>query len=339
MVGIIHFIRNNKTTNIEDLLEVIKQYDTTIITSSIHIALVKLFENHFESLNERRLYEYLKWINSMFAKMEPGRNTEINMSRIRSMIKKKYGPSSEQYKKSQVHLLYDRAEKAKQIEDYNTKVYERCNNQSPIYMSVVNRLMTYKDSDDWKKKVIYLLLSSGSRMKEIVVDGKFSPDPDNENNILLSNIAKSTSSTREISKPILGDRSDFLRILEEVRGMNLILGSTNILVNKELNNDIGDSSYALRRWYATLTYELLADTNKISKTCWLGSVLGHDKENQETAICYQNYYVEHDEYTQVEEPVQDTCFSRFRRSLYVILHIPSSWVSAKKIYKEYFCSD
>lgn len=295
MVGIIHCIRNNKTIKIEELLDVIKEFDRTIITSSIHIALVELFSNHFSNLNERRLYELLRWINNQYGQLPPTRNVEINMSKIRSMIKKKYGYESKQYTKSQVHLVYDRAEKNKQMSEYTTKVYERCNDQSPVKISVVNKIMEFKDSDNWKKKIIYLLLSSGSRMKEIVVNGKFTEDPKNENNVLLSNIAKSTSPTRKISKPILGKREDFLWILKEIQSMKLNLASTNILVNKELKKIIGDSSYALRRWYGTLSYELFSDTKKISKTSWLSSVLGHDGQNQDTAICYQNYYVENDE--------------------------------------------
>lgn len=306
MVSIISFVRRNKSIKIEDLLDVIKEFDGTIITSSIHIALVKLFENHFSTLNERRLYELLHWTNSMFGQLPPTRNVEINMSKIRSLIKQQYGYDSTQYTKAKIHLVYDRAEKNKQINEYASKVYERCNDQSPVKISMVNKIMEYKDSNDWKKNVIFLLLASGSRMKEIVEDGKFSADPENEHNVLLSNIAKSKSKTRKISKPILGNRENFLRILLKVRSMALNLASTNILVNKELKKLIGESSYALRRWYGTVSYELLADTKKIAKTSWLSSVLGHDGQNTDTAICYQNYYVDNDEEPNFISRAKDT---------------------------------
>jgi hypothetical protein len=66
---IITLIRKYKTTPPEELLPIIQNYDKTITTKSIHVALLALFQNHFEGLNNRRLYELMRFINTTFEVM------------------------------------------------------------------------------------------------------------------------------------------------------------------------------------------------------------------------------------------------------------------------------
>ena len=167
MMNIITFIRKNKTTHVNDLLPLLKTYDKKIKTKSIHLCLVALFSNHYQNLNNRRLYELMRWINGKFAELPSTSNVEANLSKIRQIVKSKWGYDSEQYRKSQTHLVFDPAQKRENIQEYNKKVFERNENCQPIKVSLINKLLSYKTSTDYKKQIVYLLLSSGARYHEL----------------------------------------------------------------------------------------------------------------------------------------------------------------------------
>ena len=139
-MDIITFIRKHKATTVNDLLPILQSYDKTIKTKSIHLGLVALFSNHYENLNTKRLYELMRWVNSKYAELPSTSNVEANLSKIRQVVKAKYGAESEHYKKSQTHLLFDPAQKKQNIADYNKKVFERNENCKPIKISLINKL-------------------------------------------------------------------------------------------------------------------------------------------------------------------------------------------------------
>ena len=90
----------------------------------------------------------MRWTNKKFAELPSTSNVEMNLSKIRQIVKAKWGYDSEQYKKSQTHLVFDPAQKQKNIEAYNKKVFERNEHCQPIKISLVKRLLAYKDSTD-----------------------------------------------------------------------------------------------------------------------------------------------------------------------------------------------
>ena len=288
-MDIITFIRKHKATTVNDLLPILQSYDKTIKTKSIHFGLVALFSNHYENLNTKRLYELMRWVNSKYAELPSTSNVEANLSKIRQVVKAKYGAESEHYKKSQTHLLFDPAQKKQNIADYNKKVFERNENCKPIKISLINKLLAYKNSTDYKQQIVYLLLNSGARYHEIFT-GIWAPDTENEHNVLLSNISKTRDKDREISKPLLDkDPTTFLSILGQVKDMNE--DSTHSMVNTFLNKEIGESTYYLRKVFANYAYYVLGDP-KIAKTTYLSKILGHNPQDEHTATCYQSYYIE-----------------------------------------------
>ena len=109
----------------------------------------------------------MRWTNKKFAELPSTSNVEMNLSKIRQIVKAKWGYDSEQYNKSQKHLVFDPAQKQKNIEAYNKKVFERNEHCQPIKISLVKRLLAYKDSTDYKKQIVYLLLNSGARYHEL----------------------------------------------------------------------------------------------------------------------------------------------------------------------------
>ena len=289
MNNVISFIRKYKTTPISDLLPILHDYDKKIKTRSIHLALVSLFEHHYQNLNEKRLYELMRWVNKKFSELPSTSNVEMNLSKIRQIVKAKYGGDSTQYAKSQTHLVFDPEQKKKNIAEYNKQVFDRNSDCKPIKVSLIDKLLSYKDSEDYRKKLVYLLINSGARYHELF-SGVWSADTENEQNIKISNIAKTRDKEREISKPLLdGNSTTFLSILGEIRNLNE--ESTLHSVNKFLKQEIGESSYFLRKCYANYAYYRLNDPT-IAKTTYLSKILGHEINNESTATCYQGYYIE-----------------------------------------------
>lgn len=283
MTNIITFIRKNKLVSLSD----IKIYDCSIKTKSIHTGLVKLFTKYFDKLNKKQLTEFLKWINIQFNILPPTSNVEINMSKIRVLIRNKYGRGSDMYNNAQKYLKFDPVQKSKNIENYNNKVLHRNRNCKKIDMDMVNKILKYKDSNNILEKIMYLLINSGSRFTELF-NSNFKKGEDG--NIEVSNIAKTRDKNRVIVKPLLDKDPDrFLYILNNIRSLNedTYLG----YLNKYMKNMMGESSYFLRKVYANVSYHKYAD-KKDSKTTYLQQILGHDLANQTTALCYQGYYVE-----------------------------------------------
>ena len=291
-MDIITFVRNTKTAPTTELLGRISGYDRSIKTTSLHVALAKLFINHYTGLNERRLVELLRYVNLHYNSLPPTSNVETNMSKIRKELKTKFGYDSRQYNNSLKHLVFDRKQKAQNIADYSAKVFARNNNCKPIKVSLINSLLAYGDSEDYKEQIIYLLLNSGSRFIELFT-GNFTLDKDNPSYIKLSNIAKTRDKNRQISKPLLDKNPEkFLSLLKKIRELNP--ESTKVLINAKLNDSIGETTYFLRKAYANLSYYLLDDPT-VSKTTYLAQILGHEENNEATALSYQSFFIEEDE--------------------------------------------
>ena len=291
-MNIITLIRKHKATSVNDLLPILQSFDRKITTTSIHLALVALFSNHYLNLNTKRLYELMRWVNKRYAELPSTSNVETNLSKIRQVVKATFGAESEHYKKSQKHLLFDPIQKKLNIQEYNKKVFERNSQCLPIKVSLINKLLAYKDSEDYRKKIVYLLIDSGARYSELF-HGIWAIDTENEHNLVMSNISKTKNKDREISRPLLSkDPEHFLSILGQIKDMNedSVLHSVNAFLNKE----IGESSYFLRKAFANMAYYVLNDP-KIAKTTYLSKILGHNEGDEHTAIIYQNYFIVEDE--------------------------------------------
>jgi len=291
-MNVITLIRKHKTTAVSDMLSILQNYDNKIKTTSIHLALVAFFTNHFQTLNIKRLYELMRFINKKFSELPSTSNVESNLSKIRQVVKSAYGENSTEYQKSKLHLVFDPEQKQKNIQEYNKKVFERNSECKGIKISLINRLLAYKTSSDYKQQIIYLLLNSGARFHELFT-GVWSPDTENENNVAMSNISKTKDKQREISKPLLDrDPTTFLSILGEIRILNE--ASTLHSVNAFLQKEIGESSYFLRKAFGNMAYFVL-NTLSVAKTVYLSKILGHNEGDEHTAIIYQNFFIIEDE--------------------------------------------
>jgi hypothetical protein len=288
MNNIITFIRKHKTTSVNDLLPKLQDYDKKITSKSIHLALVALFKSHHKNLNTKRLYELMRFINKKFSELPPTSNVEMCLSKIRQVVKAGYGENSTEYKKSNIHLVFDIIQKKINMDAYGAKVFQRNSNCQPIKISLINKLLAFKTSNDYREKIVYLLIDSGARFSELF-HGVWDIDPDNEHNVVMSNISKTRDKKRKISRPLLSkDPNTFLKILEEIKGMNQ--DSTLHSVNAFLQKEIGESSYFLRKIFASMAYFVLDDPS-VAKTVYLSKILGHNPNDESTALIYQGFYM------------------------------------------------
>ena len=188
--------------------------------------------------------------------------------------------------------MFDPEQKKKNIANYNKQVFDRNSSCIPIKVSLINKLLSYRDSDDYRKKIVYLLIDSGARYSELF-HGVWNIDPSNENNLTMSNISKTKDKEREISRPLLDkDPAHFLSVLGEIKEMNE--ASTLHAVNAFLQKEIGESSYFLRKAFGSMAYFVLNNLS-VAKTVYLSKILGHNEGDEHTAIIYQNFFIIEDE--------------------------------------------
>ena len=275
-MNIINWIRENRNTSIEEVPAAIRSFDSNITTQSIYTIYFDLFKKHYAGLNQKRLVELCNFINRKLNKLPPVASVEGTMSKIRGEVKKTFGFDSPQYRSSLSNIIFSKIQKAQNIAAYQEKVYTRNENCIGIKQSLIDSLLTFRDSESWKEKIISLLINSGSRFQELF-SGKFRKDSKKPNNIKLSNIAKSRNKTRIITKPLLDKSPDqFLRVLSEVRSLKLNQVSSLTLVNTLLNKTIGHSTYFLRKAYANLAYHQM-EGRRVNKTTFISRILGHEK--------------------------------------------------------------
>lgn len=272
-MSIIHFIRNHKNLSKDLLITAIKENNPTFTTKSQTKVLFDLFEKNYSTLNRRQLSEFLKWSNEVFKKYEPTSSVEQTMTKIRSLVKRKYDYNSPEYKSSLRYLVFNKDQKEKNIEKYNKQVNYNLKHSEDIPISLINKIFKDNETNESNNEMLtYLLLNSGCRFAELY-DSKFSSL--NDEQITQSHIAKTIDKTREISKTLLDKNSKkFMHVLETYRSLQKNRIQAIASLNIYLNEKYKFSSYNCRKYFCNLSYELDSD-KKEQKQSFLAHVLGH----------------------------------------------------------------
>jgi hypothetical protein len=286
-MSVINFIRLHKLTSIEDLPASIRAFDSSISTSSPYLVYYKLFQNHYEGLNYRRLVELLRWINTKMNQLPPVSSTEQTMSKIRKLVKEKWEYESKEYKASLANLVFDRPTKFKKIKDYEAKIANENRNTTDLPVSLINKIFEdNKECETFQQMLTYLLLDSGSRLNEIYT-GVYKND--GHGFISMSNISKSRDRTRIVKKELLTqDSTKFIKVLKQYRELNKPIESAIVQLNAYLREKYGFTSYHLRKYFGNVAYFLLENKN-ITQNAFLSSILGHSDD--QTAKVYSSFNV------------------------------------------------
>lgn len=287
-MSIISFIRKEKNTNVDEAIEKIKIYDSSITTQSKTLIFYELFKRNYIGLNIRRFVELAKWINVRLNELPSTSSVEQAMTKIR----KECRGDEEKYKASLKFIVFDRIQKQKNIDVYNKKIEMQTRNSEEIKISLINKIFedVREDNGDFKMMLIYLLLSSGSRYREIC-DGVFKNIGGGR--VSLSNIAKTKDKERKIEKELLDKNGKrFMRVLKKYRQLNKDeqtgIGQLNIYLKQKYEF----SSYHFRKMYCNVSYWLL-DDKTIQKNSYLADILGHSTDD--IARIYSGFYVTEDE--------------------------------------------
>ena len=218
---------------------------------------------------------------------EPVASVEQVFTKIRSLVKKKYGDGRE-YSSSLKYIVFDKTTKQRHISNYNARIEEDMKNSEIINISTINKLFIENaECLTYTQMLTYLLLNSGSRHHEIY-NGHFEKDGEY---IQLSNISKTKNKMRKIKKRLLdNDVDNFLRVLTEFRKK---LTSADILpLNIYLRKKYNITSYKLRKWYANVSY-VLDCPYRTQKQQYIAYVLGHD--NVDSSKIYGSFVLNYDE--------------------------------------------
>lgn len=118
------------------------------------------------------------------------------------------------YTKKYANELFPGKEITRKVKNENDKILENTKIIKIKKSFVDNIINTYNtENNDYLKLAVYLLLSSGRRMNEIL-NSKFTIDENNEKNVLIDVILKKRDGSKYYSIKIIGNRDTFIKTLK-----------------------------------------------------------------------------------------------------------------------------
>ncbi len=149
-----------------------------------------------------------------------------------------------------------------------------------------------------------LILTSGTRIIELLSKNTFEIDPNDPKNILVGNLAKKRETQEDKDKIVSRQVLELtpIEFIEGVKRLRLrfitedytllddqgqILKSISAKLNKSLQTFFpGSSPKLLRKLWANITYKMLPNKETINKNVYLANVLGHDPSSLDTSFSY-----------------------------------------------------
>ena len=265
----------------------------------------KEFEKKVSSkkLSDSQVIALAKSFHTRIVESDYATNSKYcQMSRINTVIKKLY---PQLYVTISTFNKPDRAEKQAEIKkryEFNVKRLE--NRQEFTYKEVTKAITTLKDSEDYYKLVVCILLSSGRRATEVIARGKFEPSH-LKHHVIFSGQLKTKEEKRDAYDiPVVGmTPENLIEIVEKIRTLKdyqdksneFIASRTNAYINKAIANifdkDRHVTSETLRCIYAYIAYRLYGNP-QISETLYGSKILGHKEGNLNTfAVNYNRVFV------------------------------------------------
>jgi hypothetical protein len=287
--------KNNRNTGNKYLDKEMKEYDEEIKG--------RTSKTRFKSLIIRELPKVktnfklvASGIDKIISAMIPNSNSQIQYyTDIRKALNPKLNKT--QKKTLEKYLYSDRTKERNKA--YVKKVEKKNVEQTLVDKDkVISVLEKIKGSNNFIDMVIFLQLTIGGRLIDILKVYNLSPVKNNKNKVKVTGSAKSRGKLKEVIKPILFyDYEDIKEKLDDVRYAIDFETSKSIpndrLTNKyfaRINRKIAKlfdrklTSQDLRKIYGNLSYTLYAPKN-MSLTGWLKKILLH--ESLTTSLSYQ----------------------------------------------------
>ena len=247
------------------------------------------FEKEVSSrrLTDSKVVELVRTYRRRIEESGWARNTRIvKMSRINAIVKRLY---PHLYAEVLSFNVPDRQEKKNQIQERNEFNMNRLENRQEFsFKEIMSDIDTLKESEDYYKLIICIMLASGRRNAEVVAGGEFSPSK-LPHHVIFSGQVKSREEKRDAYDiPVIGlTPQTLIRLLEKIRGMknyndksNMFIASrTNAYINRAIvrvldKPDRHCTSETIRCIYAFIAYRLYGNP-KISEPAYCSKILGH----------------------------------------------------------------
>jgi Telomere resolvase len=208
------------------------------------------------------------------------------MSRINMVVKRIYPHLYEQVRKFNVPNRQEKKSAIKERNEFNMNRLE--NRQEFSYSEIINDIKTLKNSEDYYKLVVCVLLATGRRSAEVIARGEFEPLR-LSHHVLFSGQLKAGDEKRDAYEiPVVGlTPKNLIQLVEKIRTMkdysnetNMFIASrTNAYVNRAIANVLGQSdrhvtSETCRCIYAYIAYRLYGN-QRISEAVYCSKILGH----------------------------------------------------------------
>jgi hypothetical protein len=304
----------NKTDNHDDdnLSKIYDKYyknDDCISGASCFNTITLLM---IDKLNIKDLKIALAYLNKIYPRMYDNDNTvKSYFSTIRTKLKNSHGIKSNQYLFSQDLMKQSVEIKQKLETEYKLKVKDKNRNKIVFYLEDVYDIIEEAlASDNLFDQLAGLMLCSGARTKELIVDNKYSQHPTAKGYIIIKNIGKrregQVNKFDSLERPLIKIIPEtFIKRVNKLR--KDISKEMDILVKKgnhegELHQTISSNLKSacvrlfkrsdmipkyLRKIYGNASYLLFVpDKDKFDKNTWLSDVLGHKDTDIATAASY-----------------------------------------------------
>ena len=228
-------------------------------------------------------------------------------SDFRKILIQKFGENSKVHRNSKKNLSIT-FDEYKTVEKQSKEKVVEANTEKKKFNreQVLQIIQEIKNSTDYIDAIILVCITTGSRLIEVLRISDYNEVVGNPNRVMISGLAKGSGKSREtnlnkdVERPILvityKELNDAVQLIRKnVREQTDKLGLNNQELSKKYNEivnrrvkklKLASTSYDLRKIYANLSYELIADQSKITKNRWIQLILGH--ESLETSLHYNN---------------------------------------------------
>jgi integrase len=304
--------KNDSKTGVDFILvKATKSHKLFSKSKTFRIALTKYIQYVYESefSKAKDLMMSFKPIVKLIDMLYPSTKTKQGIyGSFRKILSSRFGEFSKIHKDSKKDLSIS-FEQYKAVEkQQREKVVERNNEKKQFDREkILEIIQTLVNSTDFIDSIVLVGMCTGSRLIEILRISEYQKVVGNPNRVLIQSLAKGSGEAKErnlnkqVERPILvityKELSATVKVVrdavkEQTMGQNLDNRALSAKYNARVNRRIkklgisGGTAYDLRKIYANLSYELIADQTKITKNAWIMKILSH--EDLQTSLHYNN---------------------------------------------------
>jgi len=251
--------------------------------------------------NGKPIDPLLDSLNMVIPVLSGTRDTRITyLSRIRSIVKQTYGGDAAEYKTARAALVSP--DTRARNREYMAGVAQAAGERKFFPLEKLNAIVEkLKISKLFPDKVALCILASGARICEAIHVGHFEEDPDFDDYVIQTGVAKNREGeTLSVRKPLLFmTPAEFLELITAMRveyeslcedkSHDEYLPTATEMVNTRIAELFGDgiTSHKLRAMYGSMAHAQHCAPSETLQH-FLARVLGHAADNIVTANSYAN---------------------------------------------------